>query len=365
MPEHAEPAGESWPVVVVGAGVAGCAAAITLARRGVRTLLLETQAQPGFQIGEGLPAAAGPLLRDLGLWPSFEAAGHLPSWGTVSRWGAAEPFIKDSIMDRNGHGWQLDRVRFNEDMRSAAAAAGAVLRICAGVESITPRPSGGWMLSAGESPIQAAWLIDATGRRSTVARLLGARRQSEDTLVSRFTAFSPGAGSSDRDSRTHIEAVPDGWWYSVLTPSGRRVVAYLTDADLLPEGDLQTALNETSGITELVSSYAACEWHTTSAQSARLHPIAGERWIAVGDAALSFDPLSSQGMLTALYTGLRGGEAVVACLTGDSQPMVAFRSRLETIWETYMSNRTAYYHMERRWSDRPFWQRRHSDNGQA
>jgi len=33
----------------------------------------------------------------------------------------------------------------------------------------------------------------------------------------------------------------------------------------------------------------------------------GEGWLAAGDAALSLDPLSSQGLFKALYTGLAGG----------------------------------------------------------
>jgi len=34
------------------------------------------------------------------------------------------------------------------------------------------------------------------------------------------------------------------------------------------------------------------------------------RWIAIGDSAVSFDPLSSQGMLTALYSAKLGAEAI-------------------------------------------------------
>jgi flavin-dependent dehydrogenase len=39
------------------------------------------------------------------------------------------------------------------------------------------------------------------------------------------------------------------------------------------------------------------------AGGARLEPLHGNGWLACGDAALSFDPLSSQGLLTALYSG--------------------------------------------------------------
>ncbi|WP_338775322.1 hypothetical protein [Streptomyces sp. DG1A-41] len=40
----------------------------------------------------------------------------------------------------------------------------------------------------------------------------------------------------------------------------------------------------------------------------------GDHWIATGNAAITFDPLSSLGLLTALYSGLRTGQAVDAQL---------------------------------------------------
>ena len=47
----------------------------------------------------------------------------------------------------------------------------------------------------------------------------------------------------------------------------------------------------------------------SAAHSARLQPLAGPAWFAAGDAACSFDPLSSQGLLNALYSGLAAAEA--------------------------------------------------------
>src|SRR5438445_13201257 len=56
----------------------------------------------------------------------------------------------------------------------------------------------------------------------------------------------------------------------------------------------------------------------SAAHSALLQPFAGPAWFAVGDAACSFDPLSSQGLLNALYTGLAAAEATDRNLSGAS-----------------------------------------------
>src|SRR5260370_25731377 len=45
------------------------------------------------------------------------------------------------------------------------------------------------------------------------------------------------------------------------------------------------------------------------AGSFRLSPACGQGWLAVGDAAIAFDPLSSQGIMTAIYSAQKAGAA--------------------------------------------------------
>ena len=94
------------------------------------------------------------------------------------------------------------------------------------------------------------------------------------------------------------------------------------------------------------------------AGSARLDRFAGDGWLAAGDAAVAFDPLSSQGILTALYTGMKAGQALAAHLTDDSSALDAYAARLEEIHAAYRRNYAHFYAYERRWADRPFWRRR-------
>ncbi|MBX3745788.1 MAG: hypothetical protein KF833_10820 [Verrucomicrobiae bacterium] len=377
-------AGPPPHAIVVGAGIAGCAAAISLAHQQIPTTLVAAPPPPHPPIGETLPAAARPLLRDLGAWTAFARAPHRPAPGTVSVWASADPVAIDALHDRNGPGWQLDRRRFEADLLETALAAGVTLLPATLVRHVSRRPDLTWELHTDRTPstlplprLPARLLVDATGRRATPARALGARRHTDDRLVCAYLRVppppdAPRPEAASLDARTWVESVPDGWWYTALPPDGHRVVAFLTDADLIAPPDSPPdsppvtqaffeKLEATQHLRRLVPPLrepSLAVPRLTSAATARLSAFHGNDWIAVGDAALSFDPLSSQGMLTALYTGLRGGQALAAHARGDPSALTAYADRIHRIRDAYLRHRHDAYRSEPRWPTAPFWSRR-------
>jgi flavin-dependent dehydrogenase len=354
-------------VVVAGGGPGGAAAALVLARRGRRVLLAEGDE---FRIGEAVPPAVRPLLRDLGVIDRFLADAHLPCYGNVAVWGRDEPTETDFIFDLNGHGWHLDRARFDVTLRDAARDTGAEVLVGTRLVEVV-RDGAGWRVTltsrgAGNEEVRCGWLIDATGRRAAVARRVGAARLRDDALVA-FHARFRSAARSDQDSRTVVESDPDGWWYAALIPSGERVVAFLTDADLVDRAALlsQTGFAERLESSQYVRGLLLAHGYEmvgplrgADAGTARLDRVAGAGWAAVGDAAVSFDPLSSQGIMTALFTGLRAGQAIDRALAGDPTELDGYVRRVDEIDSAYRRRRIAYYAVEVRWLDRIFWRRR-------
>jgi flavin-dependent dehydrogenase len=363
----------TFDVVIIGGGPAGAASAIVLATAGRKVLLAESTGSGTFKIGEALPPAVRPLLRDLGAWDSFTRDGHLPCYGNLSAWGSPHLHDTSFIWDPNGHGWHLDRARFDDRLRETARTAGAVVRTSTILKHLARLPDGSWNVTLiapdRETLISSGWLIDASGRRSVVARKQNIQHTHADNLVAFFALFghSEGATLPDEDSRTLIESAPDGWWYTALTPSRQRVVAYLTDSDLAAPRELCTRKGFASLVdsTEHIRAILASHGYTiqtaprgAAANTVCLYRFTGEGWLAVGDAALAFDPLSSQGILTSLYTGMEAGDALDKMISGDKESLIRYSSRLKTIYEAYLLNRGEYYSSEKRWSDRAFWQRR-------
>lgn len=361
-----------FEAVVAGGGPAGAAAALALARGGRRALLLDDSPAGSCRVGEALPPAGRPLLRELGVLDAFLADGHLPCHGNLSAWGSPALHSTDFFFDLNGHGWHLDRARFDSALRDAARDAGAEVRAGTRLAAAEPDGAGGWraVLSGAEGTeeVRCGWLVDATGRRSAVARRRGAARLHDDALVAFYARFRP-AREGDRDGRTLIEAAPDGWWYTALVPSGERVVAFQTDADqadrsalLTPEG-FTRLLEGTQHVRAALDAFGFAlngRPRGADAGSARLDRFAGDGWLAAGDAATSFDPLSSQGIRTALYTGTLAGRALHAHLGGDGAALAGYAHRLEEVHAAYLRSRAEFYAYEGRWPDRPFWARRHA-----
>jgi flavin-dependent dehydrogenase len=82
-------------------------------------------------------------------------------------------------------------------------------------------------------------------------------------------------------------------------------------------------------------------------------PVVKDGWVAVGDAASAYDPLSSLGICKALESGLRAGKAIAEGRLDEYEAWV------RSSFEDYLRTREAYYAMEQRWPASPFWRARH------
>src|SRR5437763_2743035 len=97
-----------------------------------------------------------------------------------------------------------------------------------------------------------------------------------------------------------------------------------------------------------------------AASSQRLERMTGDGWLAVGDAATTFDPLSSQGIFKGLRSGIIASYAIGDYFKGSTSSLEKYEAIMASEFEAYLETRSAYYGQEQRFADSPFWQRRHN-----
>ncbi|KAF8698573.1 Tryptophan halogenase, partial [Rhizoctonia solani] len=389
----------SFDVIIVGGGPAGCATTLSLIRNAPQTsfVLVDNSDPTQFKIGESLPPRANQVLFQLS--PSVSerlsrdtAQGHHTRCaGNASVWQS--PVLQEtfSIMSPYGAGWHLDRHAFDESLREhvrsfcADREAQDRLFVKGTFSSVKKNDDGTWAMTVTSEGMatqvySAKWIVDASGRQASVSRKLGAKTIKVDGLLAFYMVFA--TTNLDQDSRTLIEASKIGWWYSSRLPDQRRLVAFHTDdcdaaakSARNKEAFLDMLHEDTKYISQsiLVNDYRsmigtnANNPRCTSAGTSFLVPFGSqeERWCAVGDAAMAFDPLSSQGIITALRGGSSVGVMLANQMVGRAtqagpEDMESVAKVFEEVRVDYEKNKSYFYTQSMFCG--AFWSRRTTQN---
>ncbi|MCK1339748.1 FAD-dependent monooxygenase [Bradyrhizobium sp. 38] len=311
-----------WDVLIIGAGPAGAVAAANLAERCLRVAILEKDLRPEAKPGEVLTPNAIPILSHLGLLELIEANGNLacPLTCIDRAWSTAWPNREHFLSHAGGRAWVIDRVALERLLVSRAVLAGADVFLGQHVRGLIRR-YGYWSVqtrsSDGPATLRAAFVVDASGRAAPVARRLGAKRENLfRVLALHVQSAAPDTESQSEPASLTIEAAAVGWWYAVCGPRQTLTCALFTYDPVLARSNaarstLLAALDDTTTLPrwarELVRSGRV---RSVDASPSMLRQPVGEGWLAIGDAAASFDPIASQGLANALASAAGGAEAI-------------------------------------------------------
>ena len=309
-------------VAIIGGGPAGAICALMLALGGMRVSLVHWS---GYAAGgiELVSGRARHLIEEHCSDFFRQAAPGVEVYETVSLWGTPEPATFNAMFNPWGAGIAVERPLLDRALRELACSAG--VSVTADTKTVRiERQDGQWHLftrPAGSSSdetetdgVYARFLVLATGRAA--AQFFNRVPVSEPTQIALMTSLK-----AKRDKPGHIlyiEAANNGWWYALPARDGgyfaglcigrdelKRRQAALKDffvqelkrtrllAPLLPDSvSIQPLTGRTAGVSAFKS-------------------MAGEGWIAVGDAAYAPDPLSGMGIELAVESAQLGARALL------------------------------------------------------
>ncbi len=348
-------------VIILGGGPAGMATALSLLQHNpaLTVVVVERSGYDQPRIGETLPANARPLLEQLGIWSTFAQADHLPAYGTSAAWGSSALRANESFFRWQGHGWHLERCAFDAMLARSAVQRGATLVTRTQVLNSQRQPDHSWQLTVRAQEgapwqLKARFVVDATGRLAWFARQQGAKRIVHDQLTAVAVLFEVDVDGVD--TYALVETCPSGWWYSALLPAGRLMVMWMSDADLVrqqrlktPAGWLAQARQTSHTWNRLRQAQPLGRPCAYPAHTQRLKPVTGDAWLAVGDAASTFDPLSSHGIYKALRSGIFASYAILDWFNGQSAGLERYADLQAREFQQYGTAWASYYALEQRW----------------
>ncbi|MDA9512101.1 hypothetical protein XI04_03315 [Bradyrhizobium sp. CCBAU 11430] len=183
------------------------------------------------------------------------------------------------------------------------------------------------------------------------------RRIRSDRLVALAFPWTRRA----HDGSLILEAVAEGWWYAPPHRGALGTLIFVTDSDLLPGDATQRIcmLREVYGGSALMSKVGEApdfsDYLGMDAQTGSVRdPVAG-KLVAIGDAAISLDPLSGSGVQNAVE-----GAWTAATELADTQSIgPVYRHWLTVFRDRQLQMRYRQYEdAARRFRNSSFWQRR-------
>ena len=355
----------NYEVVIVGGGPAGIATALTLNALGISHCVVEAAKVPKHKIGEALPPNAKPILKQLGLDALMRDKRHLKYYGNKSSWGTNQLAQKDFITDIHGHGFLLDRLHFENQLWAHYRKKRGLLFTTTKLKKIDQHTNGAILtIDDGQQllNVNCNYVVDATGRKATVCRHLGVHK---NMLDSQFAFSFTYKLKHSLERQILVEAAPNGWWYAAPNKGNELTVMYFTLKALLPKNDqihsfLSKEIDASIYLSKIISAncLSNISVNIIPAGTSRLEIPYGNNWVAVGDAAFSFDPISSYGITSALAAGYYAGQAIASTLSGKIEAKNAYRYIVEKAFNAYTEKLVHQYSLEQRWPKSFYWKNR-------
>lgn len=301
-------------VAVIGGGPAGAMAASRIAQTGARTILLDEK------LAWEKPCGGGLTYRAYSRYPFLME--NSARKRRIHRTVLAEPGTGTATMHLRQPLLVYSRVDLNQLLLSRAQSHGAEIEQ-ERVHSIERR-SDGWRVLTRHGTVEADYLIVATGARNPL-RSFGTQWTAVDTMC------ALGYYLPQTQDHIDIQFYPGFEGYIWVFPRCDHLSVGICGRGM-PASQMRKRLDNYLLERNLPTREAVFYGHLIPALESRSWPrnrIAGEGWMAVGDAAGLVDPVTGEG----IYYAIRSGEVAAEALLDHGKTATAahesYRARID------------------------------------
>jgi 2-polyprenyl-6-methoxyphenol hydroxylase-like FAD-dependent oxidoreductase len=277
-------------LVILGAGPAGCAAAISALQSGLSVAILETQPSSRLLPGETLHPGVEPIFKSLGVWEALLDCGFHRHRGI---WREAEDgrrIFEPYGCDQAGPwlGFQVDRSRLDHILRTRVTDLGGKIEIIPRLDSLRYCDTKIRGVAADHRAFNAPFVIDGTGRHSWLAGKLNLTAERFDPKQRVRFGWAKEA-MPELDGQPIFRQRRDGWDWRAPLGDGRTAWTELRHT------------SEKGGIDFSWRIFREC---------------AGPGYFLLGDAANLMDPSAANGVLRALMSGIYAVHLIIKIQKG-------------------------------------------------
>jgi len=318
----------SFDAIIIGAGPGGSVAASSLARAGLKVLIVEREKFPRFHVGESLIPYGNDIFQSIGVWEKLQQAGFMRKLGAEFVLGNASASVRilfgRYLAPQYAHTFQVERAKFDHLLLDHAISLGCQAWQECQVQKVSLSDDGAKVTCVHDGKtveLSTRWLLDASGRDAFLGRQLGLKR-TDLGMPKKFATFAhfTGVARNPAPDDGHITVVRlnSGWFWIIPLTAEKTSVGLVQTLDHFKS----TGMKPGECFEHVVANHAETRRRMTNAKRVGEYFFAGDytyrhlenagpRWLLIGDAAGFVDPIFSSGVMMAVKSGYLAAQEVL------------------------------------------------------
>ena len=317
-----------FDVVIIGGGLSGSSTALNLSKRGYSILIIEKEELQDYKPCAGGIASSMKRFLPLNIEDSIESKIKKVEF----RWRASDNVTAD--LSGESPFWIIKREKFDQLLLDESLKNGVQITRPALVEHIAKKNDKWEITFANKKKYISEFLVVADGSQSKWAGhlKLGPRKPKFATTIS---LRLKGLGEIPRDTvRFEFGFIKYGFaWAFPLKESLNIGLGTFINNGLLENQNINNKVIRSFGFDDFPNKIIKKKLRIWNG----MHPINGDKVLAVGDAASLCDPFLAEGIRPSLISSFYAAEYIDQCLSGKEDNLNLYTKKINNIWGKSMA----------------------------